>query len=58
MRTLPEILEEITQRSTVFLVSMGNASEAGGVISSLVFTLRNLAHLVEFTRLAEFRTRR
>jgi hypothetical protein len=33
---LPEVLEEIVQRGTVFLVSMGKASEASGVISGLV----------------------
>jgi hypothetical protein len=35
MRLLPEVLEEITQRGVVFLVSMGKATEAG-VISGLV----------------------
>jgi hypothetical protein len=35
MRMLPEVLEEIAQSGVVFLVSMGNISEAG-VISGLV----------------------
>jgi hypothetical protein len=36
MPILPEVLEEIVQCGTVFLVSMGKASEAGVVISGLV----------------------
>lgn len=36
MRTLPEILEDIAQRGTVFLVHMGDAADAGSVIGGLV----------------------
>jgi hypothetical protein len=36
MRMLPELLEEVAQRGTVFLVSIGKASESGGIISGLV----------------------
>jgi hypothetical protein len=36
MRILPEVLEEVVQGGTVFLVSLGETSEAGGVISGLV----------------------
>lgn len=36
MKMLLEILEGITQRGTVFLVHMGNAADAGGIISGLV----------------------
>jgi hypothetical protein len=34
MKTLPEILEDIAQRGTVFLVHMGNATDAGSIISA------------------------
>ena len=36
IRTLPEILEEVAQRGTVFLVSLGQAHESDDVISGLV----------------------
>lgn len=36
MRMLPEILEEIADRGTVFLVRMGKVPESSGVISGLV----------------------
>jgi hypothetical protein len=36
MRMLPEILEEVAQHGTVFLVSLGKASESDLVISGLV----------------------
>ena len=36
MRMLGEVLEEIAQRGTVFLVRMGQALESGDVISGLV----------------------
>jgi hypothetical protein len=36
MGALSEVLEEVADRGTVFLVSMGNAPESGGVISGLV----------------------
>ena len=36
LQTLPEVFAEIVQRGTVFLVSMGQALEAGDVISGLV----------------------
>ena len=36
VRMPPEILEDIVQRGTVFRVHMGDAADAGGIISGLV----------------------
>jgi len=46
MKTLPEILEDIAQRGTVFLVHMGNAADAGGMISGLVSATNEIVFAV------------
>jgi hypothetical protein len=46
MKTLPEILEDIAQRGTVFLVHMGNAADAGGIISGLVSATNEIVFAV------------
>jgi hypothetical protein len=46
MRMLPEILEDIAQRGTVFLVHMGSAADAGSIISGLVSATNEIVFAV------------